>query len=48
MRSVLAVSFLMLLCTSADAAKVRHSRARQPAAERPSPDVNSRAPLRME
>ncbi|OSJ19763.1 hypothetical protein BST63_01185 [Bradyrhizobium canariense] len=43
MRSVLAVSFLMLLCTSADAAKVRHSRARQPAAERPSPDVNSRA-----
>lgn len=41
MRSVLAVS-LIVLCTSADAAKVRHSRAR-PAAERPSPDVNSRA-----
>lgn len=43
MRSVLAVSFLMLLCTSADAAKVRHSRARHPAAERSSLDVNSRA-----
>lgn len=43
MRSVLAVSFSMLLCTSADATKVRHSRARQPAAERASPDVNSRA-----
>jgi hypothetical protein len=43
MRSVLAVSFLMVLCTSADAAKVRQSRARHPAAERPSVDVNSRA-----
>ena len=43
MRSVLAVSFLMVLCTSANAATVRHSRARQPAVERPSADVNSRA-----
>ena len=43
MRSVLAVSFLIVLCTSANAAAVRHSHARQPAVERSSADVNSRA-----
>ncbi|OSI69919.1 hypothetical protein BSZ22_15840 [Bradyrhizobium canariense] len=43
MRLVLAVSFLIALCTTADAAKVRQSRARQPSAEGPRSDVNSRA-----
>ena len=43
MRSVLAMSFLIVLCASANAATVRHPHARQPAVERPSADVNSRA-----
>jgi hypothetical protein len=43
MRSVLTVSFLIVLCTAANAARVRHSYARQPVVERPSADVNSRA-----
>jgi hypothetical protein len=43
MRSFLAMIFLIVLCTCADAAMVRHSHVRQPAVERSSADVNSRA-----
>lgn len=45
MRSILilALSLLIVLCTFANAATLRHARAPHPAVERPSADTNSRA-----
>lgn len=43
MRSVLALSVLIVLCSFANAATVRHARPPRPAVERPSAETNPRA-----